>query len=121
MNLTALVCLGVAAFAQEVQVDYDRAANFSAYKTYQWMDYKPVPVGDQLLDQDIKRAVDEQLAGKGLGRLRAVGTYLSVTKHLSQTRSSSMRLDRASVVGVVPGGETWPISTGQLRLSKTAH
>ena len=28
MNLTALICLGVAAFAQEVQFDYNRSANF---------------------------------------------------------------------------------------------
>jgi len=76
MNLTALVCLGVAAFAQEVQFGYDRAANFIAYKTYQWVDYKLVPVGDQLLDQDIKRAVDEQLAGKGLRRVDSGGDLL---------------------------------------------
>ena len=40
INLTALVCLSVAAFAQDVQFDYDRSANFNAYKTYQWVDYK---------------------------------------------------------------------------------
>ena len=40
MNLSALVCLSVAAFAQDVQFDYDRSANFNAYKTYQWVDYK---------------------------------------------------------------------------------
>src|SRR5208283_5949499 len=73
MSLTALVYLGVAAFAQEAQFDYNRSANFSAYKTYQWIDYKPVQPGDQLLDQDIKRAVDEQLAGKGLRRVESDG------------------------------------------------
>ena len=41
INPTALLCLGLAGFAQEVQFDYNRAANFSAYKTYQWADYKP--------------------------------------------------------------------------------
>ena len=66
IDLAALMCLGVAAFAQDVQFDYDRSANFNAYKTYQWIDYKTVQVGDELLDRDIKRAVDEQLAGKGL-------------------------------------------------------
>ena len=30
-------------------------------------------MGDQLLDQDIKRAVDEQLAGKGLRRVESGG------------------------------------------------
>jgi hypothetical protein len=73
INLTALLCLGVAAFAQEVQFDYNRSTNFSAYKTYEWIDYKPVAVGDELLDQDIKRAVDAQLAGKGLRRVESGG------------------------------------------------
>ena len=65
-TVTALLCLSVGACAQEVQYDYDRTANFGAYKTYQWVDYRRVDPGDQLLDQDIKRAVDAQLAGKGL-------------------------------------------------------
>ena len=57
LNLSALVCLSVAAFAQDVQFDYDRSANFNAYQTYQWVDYGPVRSSDQLLDQNIKRAV----------------------------------------------------------------
>jgi len=76
ISVTAFVCLGVAAFAQDVQFDYDRSANFNAYKTYQWIDYKPVAPGDQLLDQDIKRAVDEQLAGKGLRRVESGGDLI---------------------------------------------
>ncbi|MBV9745742.1 MAG: DUF4136 domain-containing protein [Acidobacteriia bacterium] len=76
INLTAFLCLGVPAFAQDAQFDYDRSANFSAYKTYQWVDYKRVDVGDQLLDRDIKRAVDEQLAGKGLRRVDSGGDLL---------------------------------------------
>ena len=77
INITLLMCLGVTAFAQRVQFDYDRSANFSAYKTYQWVDYQRVAVGDQLLDQDIKRSVDEQLAGKGLQRVESGGDLLA--------------------------------------------
>jgi len=76
IHLTALLCLGVAAFAQEVQFDYDRSANFNTYKTYEWVDYRPVLPGDELLDKDIKRAVDEQLAGKGLRRVESGGDLL---------------------------------------------
>jgi hypothetical protein len=76
INLTLLACLGVAAFAQDVHFDYDRSANFSSYKTYQWVDYREVAVGDQILDQDIKRAVDTQLAGKGLRRVESGGDLL---------------------------------------------
>ena len=73
ISLTILMGLGVAAFAQDVHFDYNRSANFSAYKTYQWVDYREVPVGDQILDQDIKRAVDAQLAGNGLRRVESDG------------------------------------------------
>ena len=76
INLIALVCLAAAAFGQDVQFDYDRSTNFHSYKTYQWIDYKPVAPGDQLLDQDIKRAVDAQLAGKGLRQVESGGDLL---------------------------------------------
>src|SRR5271157_2299504 len=76
INLTALLCVGIAALAQDIQFDYDRSANFNAYKTYQWVDYQAVAPGDQLLDQNIKRAVDEQLAGKGLRRVESGGDLL---------------------------------------------
>ena len=50
------------AYSQDVHYDYERCANFSAYKTYQW-------VGTQLIDQEIKHAVNEQLAQKGLKKV----------------------------------------------------
>ena len=67
---------GIAGFTQEVHFDYYRSANFSTYKTYRWVDYSPVKLTDQLLDQDIKRAVDEQLDGKGLRRVDTGGDLL---------------------------------------------
>ncbi len=71
--LTVLLSLGALAMAQDVHFDYDRSANFSAYKTYQWVDVKMGRAPDQLIDQNIKRAVDEQLAGKGLRRVESGG------------------------------------------------
>ena len=76
MKLTAIagfLCLGVAALAQDVHFNYDRSANFGAYKTYQWVDAKGNGATDQLTDQNIKRAVDSQLAGKGLMRVEIGG------------------------------------------------
>ena len=70
-NLAALMLLSGAIFAQDVRFDYNRSTNFSTYKTYQWVDYRQVDVGDQLLDQDVRRAVDAQLAGKGLRRVES--------------------------------------------------
>ena len=87
ISLIALLLFGGAAFAQEVQFDYDRSANFNSYKTYQWVDYKQVEVGDQLLDKDIKRAVDEQLAGKGLRPVESSGdVYVGYQIGISQEK-----------------------------------
>ena len=77
INWTALLCLGVVGFAQDVRFDYDRSANFGGYKTYAWVDYKEVQIGDQLLDRDIKRAVDEQLAATGLRRVESGGDLVA--------------------------------------------
>ena len=71
--ITGLLCLGALASAQDVHFDYDRSANFSAYKTYQWVDPKSGSATNQLMDQNIKRAIDAQLAMKGLQRVESGG------------------------------------------------
>ena len=78
MNRIALMgflCLGLAATAQEVQFDYDHSANFSNYRTYRWVD-APGPAANQLMVQNIQRAVDGQLALKGLRRVEEGGDLL---------------------------------------------
>ena len=98
--LLFLLFIFACAYGQDVHYNYERGTNFSAYKTYQWVDTPtsppsgapslpaglpnlpagPPPLlggstdshdvsGDQLLDQDIKRAIDEQLAQKGLTKV----------------------------------------------------
>ena len=71
--LTGFLCLGTLASAQDVHFDYDRTANFSAYKTYHWADSVASNSTNQLMDQNIKRAIDGQLAGKGLQRVTSGG------------------------------------------------
>ena len=71
--LTGLLCLGALAAAQDVHFDYDHTANFASYKTYQWTDSKAGAAPNQLMDQNIRRAVDGQLAVKGLQRVDSGG------------------------------------------------
>ena len=66
--LAAFLCAVVCAYGQDVHYNYDRSANFAAYKTYQWVELEGA-VPDQLIDQAIKRAIDEQLAQKGLTKV----------------------------------------------------
>src|SRR5262245_56475657 len=71
--LAGLLCFAAAAFAQEVHFDYDRSANFNSYRTYEWADSRNGRVNDQLMDQNIKRAIEEQLALKSLHRVESGG------------------------------------------------
>ncbi len=67
--LPVLLFVITCAYGQEVHYNYDRGANFAGYKTYQWVEIPGGAVPDQMIDRDIKRAVDEQLAQKGLTRV----------------------------------------------------
>ncbi len=67
--LPAFLFMVAFAWGQEIHYNYDRGAAFPSYKTYQWVDLPGGAVSDQLIDRDIKRAVDEQLTQKGLTRV----------------------------------------------------
>ena len=52
-----------AAMAQKVSYDYDKSANFAAFKTYAHKD--GTKVGQPLIDERIVAAIDAQMAAKG--------------------------------------------------------
>ena len=52
-----------AAMAQKVSYDYDKTANFAAFKTYAHKD--GTKVGQPLIDERIVAAIDAQMAAKG--------------------------------------------------------
>jgi len=56
------------AYADKVNVDWDRQANFQQYKTYAWLESQN-PAEDQLMAKRIVQAVDGQLSAKGLRRV----------------------------------------------------
>jgi hypothetical protein len=64
--LAAFFLMAACAHGQDVHYNYDRGANFAAYKTYQWVEIPGGTVPDQLIHQAIMRAAEEQLAQKGL-------------------------------------------------------
>jgi hypothetical protein len=66
--------LGMLAKAQDVRTNYMPGTDFSKYHTYAWVDeVKGVPrVGgqpDQILDAQVKQAVDSQMAAKGITKV----------------------------------------------------
>ena len=120
----ALLFMLAYARAQDIHYNYDRGANFQSYRTYQWVDISKVaagppktgvsdgltdlPVGppqmsgsnvsdDQLLDQDIKRAVDAQLAQKGLTKVDKNGDILvSYQAHVREEKGINLWSSGAS-------------------------
>ena len=77
LRTTTLLCtaglmlLAGGAAAQDVNYDYDRRANFSAYRTYAWVG--GTSQADDLNHARIVAAVDRQLAAKGLTQVDSTG------------------------------------------------
>ena len=65
----ALVLAPALALAQKISYDYDKTANFAAFKTYALKD--GTKVGQQLIDDRIVAAIDAELAAKGLTKAEA--------------------------------------------------
>ena len=64
MGLALVVCGFMA--AQEIRTNYMPGTDFSKYKTYKWVNIDGGEQPDQIVAQQIKMAVDNQLALKGL-------------------------------------------------------
>src|SRR4249919_852986 len=69
----ALVACSVT-YAQDVRTNYMPGTDFSKYHTYSWVDeVQGVPaVGsrpDQILDTQVKQAIDSQMAAKGFNKV----------------------------------------------------
>jgi hypothetical protein len=67
--LTALLLTPTLALAQKVTYDFDKTAGFTDFKTYGTKD--GTKVGQQLIDDRIVAAIDEQLASKGFKKVDA--------------------------------------------------
>jgi hypothetical protein len=130
---SALLFMLACARGQDIHYNYDRGANFQSYRTYQWVDLRrgpggppkaDVPAGlpnlpvdlppmsgsnvqdDQLLAQDIKRAVDAQLAEKGLTKVEKDADLL-VGYEARVREEKSINLWGSGANGWWGGGPYW--------------
>jgi Domain of unknown function (DUF4136) len=55
--------------AQDVHYNFDRDTDFSQFTTYKWVPIKDVAKVNDLLDKQIKEAIDAELATKGLTKV----------------------------------------------------
>ena len=61
-----LLAWSVAASAQDIKYNYLQGTDFSKYKTYKWVKAPNAQYPNSILDDQIQRAIDAQLALKGL-------------------------------------------------------
>ncbi len=66
MFLTAMVAFGWALKAQDVHSNAMPGTDFSKYHTYKWVLIQGASHPNQIVDAEIKQAVDAQLSAKGL-------------------------------------------------------
>ena len=64
--LVAAFLASVAAKGQDVKYNFMPGTDFSKYHTYKWVAIEGASHPNQIMDQEIKQAVDSQLASKGL-------------------------------------------------------
>jgi uncharacterized protein DUF4136 len=62
-GLAALMLTSTVAMAQDVTYDFDKTANFAAFKTYTTKE--GTPVGQKLIDDRIVAAIDDAMKAKG--------------------------------------------------------
>ena len=83
-----LVALGVVACSSlQTHSDWDPAANFGSFRTYMWKNQTPLK--NQLLDQRIVQAINQQMAAKGLKQVDS-GADIFVTYHGSVSEQLNM-------------------------------
>jgi hypothetical protein len=63
-----LLVWSVAASAQEIRYNFLQGTDFSKYKTYKWVRVPKAQYPNSILDDQIMRAIDTQLATKGLSK-----------------------------------------------------
>jgi len=64
-----VLLVAVGGFAQDVRYNFASGGNFAAYKTYKWVPIKDAEHLNELAEQQLKSAVDAELAKKGLTKV----------------------------------------------------
>ena len=65
-TILPVLLITASAYAQDVRYNFAADEDFAKYKTYKWVQLKENQTLNQLADQQLKTAVDAELAKKGL-------------------------------------------------------
>lgn len=73
-----LLLAATTALGQDVRYNFDKNTDFSKFKTYKWVILKDAPTANDLVANQIRDAVDKELATKGLTKLDDDGANLFI-------------------------------------------
>jgi hypothetical protein len=85
LSMALAMFLTTASFAQQVKTDYDRSANFGAYKTFS---FEKVQTEDPLWVDRIKSAVANALTAKGWSQVQSGGDVSVVAVGMTQAQQT---------------------------------
>jgi hypothetical protein len=68
LSMCAMLAAAGTGYAQDVRFNFDKTANFPAFKTYKWVVIKDAAQLNSIADKQVKDTVDAELAKKGLTR-----------------------------------------------------
>ena len=86
MGLVLALLVGSVALAQDVTTNFMPGTDFAKYHTYKWVVIEGAEQPNQIVDAQIKQAIDAQLAAKGLTKVDGdkadlyVGYQISISK-----------------------------------------
>ena len=101
-----LSLLAMCGFAQDVRYNFDKTANFSSYKTFKWVQPKDAPTMDQLTDQQLRSAIEAELAKKGLTKTEGDTADLFVAMQVTLGQEKQVN-SYSSDFGYGPGYGRW--------------
>ena len=84
IGLFAVLFFAVLGRAQDVRYNYDKAADFTKYKTYKWVEIKTSDK-DPLIDNQIRATIEAELATKGLTKSDSENVDLYIAYQLAIT------------------------------------
>jgi hypothetical protein len=111
----ALAIAPIVLLAQKTSYDFDKSANFAAYKTFALRD--GTPVGQKLIDDRFVAAIEEQLTKKGLKKSETPD--LLVAYHMAFDKEKNIQSWSTGVGGHPYGwgyGGGWGTTTTDVRV-----
>src|SRR5215469_15261550 len=120
--LVVIFLASVAAKGQDVKYNFMPGTDFSKYHTYKWVAIEGASHPNQIMDQEIKQAVDSQLASKGLTKTDSdkADLYVGYQIAVDQERQWNAWGTGRGFGGGMGSATSSTISIGTLVLDKSA-